>query len=357
MNSKFYIIYGASSSLDWFVNNSKETPELIKNCLVIVDDNIKQEIKEIYGVKCMSSQKFLQTRGNKQMLFPNDIVGVISLFNIEKNRKAIQKMKNFFNSIGINSIKMLCQFEQFYEAMDKDNVIDFKSKQITQAYNLLNDPISKSIFMDLLITYGTKKFFSIISQKYQNSYFPPDIQFKKGYKVFLDCGSYDGDTLTQLNKRNLDSEIIEQAYAFQPDPNNFEKMLKVSKTVNFKVKPFNCGVYDEQTTLRFHSQGIGSSISENGTVQIKTVKIDDICLNSQVTFIKMDIQGVQMKALKGAEQTIIKHTPDLAISIYHNITDLWQIINYINSINNKYKYYIRNHSGTYVDTVLYATQK
>ena len=51
-------------------------------------------------------------------------------------------------------------------------------------------------------------------------------------------------------------------------------------------------------------------------------KIDMITIDSldirNIDFISMDVEGAAMDALSGAAQTLIKHKPDLLISIYHN---------------------------------------
>ena len=81
----------------------------------------------------------------------------------------------------------------------------------------------------------------------------------------------------------------------------------------------------------------------------------DAVISEKVTFIKMDIEGSEMKALSGARRLITTYKPKLAICIYHKLDDLWKILQYIHSLVPEYKFYVRHHSILYVDTVLYAT--
>ena len=64
-----------------------------------------------------------------------------------------------------------------------------------------------------------------------------------------------------------------------------------------------------------------SSVDENGEDEIKVVAVDEI-VDGKVTFIKMDIEGSELKALHGAEKTIKKYRPKLAICIYHHYITL-----------------------------------
>jgi hypothetical protein len=68
----------------------------------------------------------------------------------------------------------------------------------------------------------------------------------------------------------------------------------------------------------------------------------------------MDIEGAELEALKGASETIIKHKPNLAISLYHKPQDLWEIPNFIKSLRNDYKFYLRSHGHLTFDSVLYC---
>lgn len=68
----------------------------------------------------------------------------------------------------------------------------------------------------------------------------------------------------------------------------------------------------------------------------------------------MDVEGAELIALKGAEQTIKKYKPKLAISIYHKPNDLWEIPLLIKSWVPEYKIYIRHYNVVSSETIMYA---
>lgn len=68
----------------------------------------------------------------------------------------------------------------------------------------------------------------------------------------------------------------------------------------------------------------------------------------------MDIEGSEMDALIGAEQTIRRNHPKLTICIYHSDEDMIRIIEWIHHIDPKYRLYVRHHSRSAVETVVYA---
>ena len=68
----------------------------------------------------------------------------------------------------------------------------------------------------------------------------------------------------------------------------------------------------------------------------------------------MDIEGAELKALKGAQHIIKTQRPKLAICLYHNPEDLWEIPNYIKQIVPEYKIYFRQHMELECESVCYV---
>lgn len=97
-----------------------------------------------------------------------------------------------------------------------------------------------------------------------------------------------------------------------------------------------------------------SSIDANGNIIVQTTTIDEISDNKPISFIKMDIEGAELEALKGAAQTIQRNKPKLAICVYHKPEDILDIPGYILELNADYRLYLRHYSYTPTETVLYA---
>ena len=75
----------------------------------------------------------------------------------------------------------------------------------------------------------------------------------------------------------------------------------------------------------------------------------------RVDFIKMDIEGSELAALRGAEASIRRWRPKLAISIYHRPEDFFVIPTWIDSLGLGYRFYLDHYSIHGEETVLYAT--
>ena len=101
------------------------------------------------------------------------------------------------------------------------------------------------------------------------------------------------------------------------------------------------------------TESTGTSAAEEIDI-IWTAAIDDIVGEEKVTFIKLDVEGAELKALQGAEQTIRRYRPRLAVSIYHKPEDVIEIPKYILSLHEDYRMYIRHYQMSACETILYA---
>jgi FkbM family methyltransferase len=179
----------------------------------------------------------------------------------------------------------------------------------------------------------------------------------------IDAGAAWGDTALRFAY-----EVGERGriYSFEFDPKNIEilmKNLEFNAELASRISVVRKAVWcDSHSTLRFASQGPGTRVidSDNGSQenQVTSVSIDDFAESlPRVDFIKMDIEGAELTALRGAERTLRKHRPKLAISIYHRLSDFVDIPANLVSLGLDYDYYVDHGSIHEEETVLFAAPK
>jgi FkbM family methyltransferase len=171
-------------------------------------------------------------------------------------------------------------------------------------------------------------------------------------EAYVDGGSYDGDTIrsfiTRVHGRFAD------VYAFEPDPVTFAKL-----TANFagepRVHPFHAGLHSSAGSLRFRDDASrGAIFAADGEIEMPVTTIDEVVGDRPLTFVKMNIEGAEIDALRGGRVAIGKWRPRLAISAYHRASDLWRIPQLVLELNPDYRLYFRQHDGGIIETVLYA---
>jgi FkbM family methyltransferase len=225
---------------------------------------------------------------------------------------------------------------------------------------LLADERSKEIYLGIFrARFGQDEFanyYTKQAQYFENEY------FTYGEDDFLlDCGGFIGDTIDDFIKFIPNYKGI---ISFEPTPASFE-ILKKRYGDNPKIKLVNKGIWSEVAKLSFYdSQNLKPANSILGpfshkkkkhTITIDVTSIDALNLQEKVTLIKMDIEGAELEALKGAKETILRDKPKLAICLYHSNEDMIRIPEYIREILPDYKLYVKHYCpNTAAETVLYG---
>ena len=242
-----------------------------------------------------------------------------------------------------------------------DHLTDFNN-----VYAMCTDRISKMCFCNFInakLTGNTEYLTKICTR---DIYFPKEIIKLGENEIFVDCGAYNGNTIVQFIKET--NGKYQKIYAFEPDERNIRMMkntLDEYDTVNIEVYPY--GVWDREETLRFrqpddelamNSSFVDTGYTPENEVDFTSLKVTslDLTLNikENVSYIKMDIEGSELKALEGAKHIIQRHRPRLAISAYHLKDDIYKIPLYLKSLNPDYKIYFRQHHYISTDLVCYA---
>jgi len=234
--------------------------------------------------------------------------------------------------------------------LDAKQVIKHKS-DLSSARILLSDDHSRQVFDSFLafVTELDDSGFPIITK---NPYFPQDLPRWHEQLRMIDCGAFDGDSVRAALERGYN---IESSISFEPDPATFSELVKNNQVIP-NAMAWPCGVLDRTSMLQFSAQGdTGSSVTDAGGISIQCVKLDDVIPHFKPNMIKLDIEGSEEAALRGAESIIRSSRTGLAVSVYHLPTDIWRIPLYLSSvIGPRCKFFLRRHSRTIADTVLYV---
>lgn len=174
----------------------------------------------------------------------------------------------------------------------------------------------------------------------------PELVWIKEYlsknAVILDIGANVGTFLYQLENK-LSHENI---YAFEPN----KKLYRRLKRLFPRMRIFPLALSDENTTAEFKVPIInGKMIASRGTLNtdykekgeeksytetVKVIKLDDwaaIENFDKLDFIKIDVEGNEMKTLSGAREIIRKYSPTLMVEMEqrHHETPIWKDVSEI----------------------------
>jgi len=182
-------------------------------------------------------------------------------------------------------------------------------------------------------------------------YFPDELFELSGNEVFIDGGAYDGDTIDDF--RRTTNNQFDRVIAFEPDPANFGA-LRASANGDARIEVHRYAVGEKRETVRFSVNGTGSHVSAGGTCEVEVVSLDEVLDGIGPTYIKLDIEGSEPSALKGARKMLTTHRPKLAVCVYHAPDHLWQIPRILNEILPNSLLTLRAHCADGFDCVCYC---
>lgn len=143
-------------------------------------------------------------------------------------------------------------------------------------------------------------------------------------EVVIDAGAFNGILMSVFGAQVGPTGRV---VAFEPDAISRQKALRNwelnGRPAHVEIIP--AGLWDCETDMEFYQRGsLGSSVFRNGSsghkVAIHTEPLDHTvarCKLERVDFVKMNIEGAEIKALQGAKQTIRRFKPHFAISSDH----------------------------------------
>ncbi len=252
---------------------------------------------------------------------------------------SLPDVMNHVYSLGVKYRVLVPCVPVFGDEIFNRDFVNAHEAEINAAYALF-EADSKPIFagcVNFMFGGELETLKSITSEKSEAF---EDIICLNGNEGYLDLGAYRGDTVEEFlhycgNKYN-------SVTAVEPDRRTFKKLTEYLENIP-KSEAFQKAIYSESKTLIFSSKaGRQSTISSKGE-KIEATTVDELCVDKSVTYIKMDVEGAEKEAIKGAENTLKTQKPKLNIALYHKSADIFEIPLQIAKINSEYKFHIRRH--------------
>lgn len=181
--------------------------------------------------------------------------------------------------------------------------------------------------------------------------------------VVIDAGGCWGETsLYFAHEAGPQGRVV--AYEFIPSNIAvFDRNLEANPELASRITLVSQPLWNHSGLKMYYVDwGPGSRVTEDERVYeydgvCETITIDDTVERlglDRVDFIKMDIEGAELRALRGAEQTIRRHRPKLAISIYHQMSDFTTIPRWLYALGLTYDFFLDHHTIYENETVLFA---
>jgi FkbM family methyltransferase len=185
----------------------------------------------------------------------------------------------------------------------------------------------------------------------------------------VDAGAFVGDTVERFIWENLGT--FRHIYAFEPGYKQFNALQHRLRRliVEWAINPENvslirAGLADKSgamsctfvndAPLRHGLADLKSDLSDDDTDRVNVLALDEFLSGRKVTFIKADVEGMEMELLRGSERTIRNYRPKMALCVYHYPSHLYEVAEYVRYLVPEYKFVLRQHVPLFGDFVLYC---
>jgi len=152
--------------------------------------------------------------------------------------------------------------------------------------------------------------------------------------VILDIGANYGFISLALSA-NLTQKV--KIFSFEPHPEicaSFTKSITENLFKNIKLENLAIGNEDNYINLNLYGQTsniLDIGVNQKNTIKIKQIKLDNyLNINSIApNFIKIDVDGYEIKVLEGLKNTLINHRPILVVETNDDI----EVLEFFKNLN------------------------
>lgn len=214
-----------------------------------------------------------------------------------------------------------------------------------------DDAFSRTTYYHVLTALATLDFtwFAFSCGSHEDRYLPRDIGLALGGdEVFVDCGAHDG-TESLLFARRV-ANRFRRVHAFEPEPRNYEVVCAnlaryAAEHGIDRFRTYPVGAWDANGYLGFSGSDVTVSITGEPVAAgrgLLVARLDDLL--DDMSYLKLEIEGAELAALRGAAGLIRAHRPVLAVAAYHRPEDFPALLGWLRELDAGYRLKLRHQS-------------
>ena len=216
----------------------------------------------------------------------------------------------------------------------------FMRERALHVYESLADEQSKRVFTGLT-AYKITGRLSYLREIFTDEAKPSPLLRLGKDEVYCDLGAYNGDTVLQTVSAAGGCKKI---YALEPEKRNFQKCTRNCIGID-NIELVNAAAWSHDCVMAFEGgSGRQAKLGEKGSTLIAARSLDSILHGGECTYIKYDVEGADIPALKGSAETIRRFQPKLCCALYHRCYDYIDIPLYIEELCGGYEFFMRQQS-------------
>lgn len=264
---------------------------------------------------------------------------------------------------NISKFDVICQLPWEKDCL---NFYARNSEKLQKLYHSLGDDESRRVLANRMAFFKSRQRCLMAEIRSKKQYFEEALIDYRKIDTFVDLGTYTGDTIEEFLK--ISDGNYSAVYGFEPDSRLYETAGRNLKGFR-NVVIVNKGAFDFDGRVKVSgSMGVMQSVEKNVFGENEKEEFFEVCKldtyfdgrrflsqSHRSSIIKMDIEGAELAALKGAKGVIETNVPILAVCVYHKQEDILAIPEYLYGLScgSRYKMYLRHYSDNQTETVAY----
>ncbi len=213
-------------------------------------------------------------------------------------------------------------------------------------YGRLEDYRSKKLLYAILSNWARFDFNTLNAcvENCFDDYFDIDVFPCGPGEVVADLGAYVGDTAVSF-VRTYGPDAYRRYYCYEISPDTMEILKKNTAGLpNLVYRQKGAGERAGTMYVHVGSDGSANTLSGSGETEVEVAALDED-IGEPITVLKMDIEGAEQAAIRGAARHIREDRPKMALSVYHNNEDLWKVPRMVDELCPGCRFYLRYHGG------------